>query len=137
MTLSDLLWIGAVLGAAIVMLLLLKLYKGLATSSPEWIRKLAHISTGGLAICFPWIFSSSLPVYLVCGLSVLLLVSIRVVRPMRAQFSGVLNASIAIPGGNSIFQSPLQFSLVSHAETSSSISFRFWYSPLRMPSERC
>jgi phytol kinase len=92
MTLSDLLWICAVLGAAIVMLLLLKFYRGLAPSSPEWIRKSAHISTGGLAICFPWIFSSSLPVYFVCGLSVLLLVSIRVVRPMRARFSGVLNA---------------------------------------------
>jgi phytol kinase len=92
MKLSDMFWIAAVLGAAIAMLLLLRLYKRLAPSSPEWIRKLAHLSTGALAICFPWIFSSSPPVYLVCGLSVLLLIGIRVFRPMRSRLSGVLDA---------------------------------------------
>jgi phytol kinase len=91
MKLSDALWIVAVLCAAVTMLLLLKLYKKRASSSPELIRKLAHLSTGALAICFPWIFSSSLPAYVVCGLSVLLLVGIRVFRPMRAHFSGVLD----------------------------------------------
>jgi phytol kinase len=92
MKLSDLLWIAVVLCAAIAMLLLLKLYKRNAASSPEWIRKLAHLSTGALAICFPWIFSSTLPVYIVCGLSVLLLVSIRIFGPMRTRLSGVLDA---------------------------------------------
>jgi phytol kinase len=92
MNLSDLFWIAAVLCAAVAMLLLLKLYKRLAPSSPEWVRKLAHISTGALAICFPWIFSSYRPVYLVCGLSVLLLASIRAFRPMHERLSGVLDA---------------------------------------------
>ena len=92
MKLSDLFWIAAVLGAAIAMLLLLRLYKKLSPSSPEWVRKQAHLSTGALAICFPWIFSSPPPVYLVCGLSVLLLVGIRVFRPMHARLSGVLDA---------------------------------------------
>ncbi len=91
MKLSDLLWMAAVLGAAIVMLLLLKVYKGQMPSNSEWVRKMAHLSTGALAILFPWIFSSPLPVFLVCALSVLLLVSIRIVQPMRARFSGVLD----------------------------------------------
>jgi phytol kinase len=89
--LSDLLWIAVVLGSAVAMLLLLKLYKRHASSNPEWIRKLAHLSTGALAISFPWIFSSALPVYAVCALSLLLLLGIRVLRPMRTRFSGVLD----------------------------------------------
>src|ERR1700739_395583 len=92
MKLSDLLSIVAVLGAAIAMLLALKLYKRFAPSNPEWIRKLAHLSTGAFAIYFPWIFSSPVPVYLVCGLSVLLLESIRVVKPVSSRLSGVINA---------------------------------------------
>jgi hypothetical protein len=57
MKLSDLLWMALVLGSAVAMLLSLKAYKKRAPSSPEWIRKLAHLSTGALAICFPWMFS--------------------------------------------------------------------------------
>jgi len=91
MKLSDLLWMALVLGSAVAMLVSLKAYKKRAPSSPEWIRKLAHLSTGAMAICFPWMFSSALPVYLVCGLSVLLLVSIRILRPMHARLSGVLD----------------------------------------------
>jgi phytol kinase len=91
MSLADLGWIAAVLCAAVAMLVLLKLYKRLAHSDPEWVRKLAHLSTGGLAIAFPWMFSHPLPVYIVCGLSVLLLASIRLVGPMRTKFSGTLD----------------------------------------------
>jgi hypothetical protein len=53
MKLSDLFWIAAALGAAIAMLLLLRVYKKLTPSGPEWVRKLAHLSTGALAISFP------------------------------------------------------------------------------------
>jgi len=73
------------------MLLTLKLYKRMVPSSPEWLRKLAHVSTGALAICFPWMFSSPLPVYLICGLSVMLLLSIRIIPAIRKRFTGVLD----------------------------------------------
>jgi len=103
MTLVDLLGVASVLGAALAMLLALRIFARFTPSSPEWLRKLAHLGTGALAIAFPWIFSSPLPVLVVCGLSIVLLLSIRFVRPVRTRFSGVLDSVDRISWGEFYF----------------------------------
>ncbi len=84
MTGHDLLAICAVLAAALLMLAGLAACKRSMKGS-EALRKLAHIGTGALAMSFPWLFSSLLPVAVVCGLSLLLLVVIATVPPLRAR----------------------------------------------------
>jgi phytol kinase len=91
MTSTDLLGIIAVLGAAVAMLLALRVYKKFSPSDPEWFRKLAHIGTGLMAASFPWVFSSRTPVLIVCGSSVLLLLGMKHLAPLRRHFSGVLD----------------------------------------------
>jgi len=73
------------------MLLLLRLYRRAANPDPEWLRKLAHIGTGLIASSFPWIFSSRTSVFIVCSLSVALLLAMRYLLPLRQRMSGVLD----------------------------------------------
>jgi phytol kinase len=91
MTLRDALAIVAVLGAAIAMLSLLSVGSRIMPVTPEQLRKLAHIGTGALTMTFPWIFSSYIPVLVVCSLSVLLLLGIQYYSPLQASMSGVLH----------------------------------------------
>jgi phytol kinase len=91
MTLFDAIGVGAVLCAAVTMLLLLKLAGKFAPISPEWLRKLAHLGSGALAMSFPWLFSSPIPVFIVSALAVALLLGIRTLKPLRARLSGVLD----------------------------------------------
>jgi phytol kinase len=91
MTHSDLLAVGGVLCAAVMLLSLLGVCKRLFRSS-EGLRKLAHLGTGGLALLFPWIFSSLAPVFLVCGLALLLLIAVSTVPSIRARLGGSLYA---------------------------------------------
>lgn len=91
MTLRDALAMGAVLACALGMLLLLRLYRKLAGADGEWLRKLAHIGTGLISITFPWIFSSRVPVFLTCGLSIVLLVAMRSMPLARRYLSGVVD----------------------------------------------
>ena len=103
MTFFDLVAVALVLGAALAMLLLLRIFARHAPGGPEWLRKLAHLGTGALAIVFPWIFSSAQPVWIVCGLSIGLLASIRFVPPVRNRFSGVLDSVNRISWGEFYF----------------------------------
>jgi phytol kinase len=89
MTGADAMAIAAVLGAAVVLLLLLALCKRLAIG-PEALRKLAHIGTGLLALSFPWIFSSLRPVLLVCGFALLLLGAVSFVPALRSRLGASL-----------------------------------------------
>lgn len=91
MTASDYLSVVAVLSAVIIMLALLRLGKKFVPVSPEQLRKIVHVGTGALAITFPWVFSSRNPVFVVCALSVLLLLGIRYYSPLRKSLSGVLD----------------------------------------------
>jgi phytol kinase len=91
MTVSDYLSVAAVLCAVVLMLVLLRLGKRFMPVSPEQLRKIVHVGTGALAITFPWIFSSRTPVFLVCGLSLILLLGIKYYAPLRKSLSGVLD----------------------------------------------
>lgn len=91
MTRADLLAICVVIAAALAMLALLAVCKRFMRDS-EALRKLAHIGTGGLAMLFPWLFSSLQPVLVVCGLSLVLLLAISSVPSIRARLGGSLYA---------------------------------------------
>lgn len=91
MTLRDAVALAAVLAGALVMLVLLRFYRKWMGADGEWTRKLAHIGTGLLSISLPWIFSSRLPVFIICAASVTLLLAIRYLPPIRNRLSGVLD----------------------------------------------
>jgi phytol kinase len=91
MTSSDALAMAAVLACALAMLFLLRLYGKRTAADGEWMRKLAHIGTGLISISLPWIFSSRIPVFIICGASITLLLMMRYVPLVRAQLSGVLD----------------------------------------------
>lgn len=91
MTPRDVVAMLLILLGALVMLLTLRLCHERARVSGEWTRKLAHIGTGAMSISFPWIFSSRIPVFIVCGASIILLLAMRYVPFMRSHLSGVLD----------------------------------------------
>ncbi|HEV2136967.1 MAG TPA: hypothetical protein VGR47_22300 [Terracidiphilus sp.] len=89
MTAPDLLAVAVVLGAAVVLLGLLGLCRRFAIGS-EVMRKLAHIGTGLLAMLFPWLFSSAEPVFIICGVALLLLIAVSVIPAMRVRLGASL-----------------------------------------------
>jgi phytol kinase len=91
MTSRDVVAMLVILLGALVMLLTLRLCHEQAKLTGEWTRKLAHIGTGAMAISFPWIFSSRIPVFIVCGASITLLLAMRYVPFMRRHLSGALD----------------------------------------------
>jgi phytol kinase len=91
MTAHDGIAIALLLLCALTMLLLLRLYRKRRGAEAEWVRKLAHIGTGFMSICLPWIFSSRVPVFVVCGGSIALLLAIRYLPPVNRRLSGVLD----------------------------------------------
>lgn len=86
---SEWIAIAALLGTAVVLLLILGACKRLGVS-PEGLRKLAHIGTGILAISFPWLFSSLEPVLILCALALTLLAAISAVPSIRARLGASL-----------------------------------------------
>lgn len=91
MTLRDVVAMAAILSCALLMLLALRLYRKWARSDGEWIRKLAHIGTGLLSIALPWIFPGTIPIFIICGASLALLLTMRYVPLVKKQLSGVLH----------------------------------------------
>src|SRR3984957_19407361 len=91
MTPRDVVAMLAIFVGAFVMLLTLRLYRRRVKVRGEWTRKLAHIGTGAMSISFPWIFSGRIPVFIVCGASIILLLAIRYVPFLRSHLSGVLD----------------------------------------------
>jgi phytol kinase len=91
MTVRDAAAMAAVLACAVGMLLVLRFYRKWAAPDAEWIRKLAHIGTGLLSIALPWIFSATLPIFIICGVSIALLLTMRYAPLVKKQLSGVLH----------------------------------------------
>jgi phytol kinase len=91
MTPRDGVAIAIVLACALAMLFLLRLYRKWTGAEAEWVRKLAHIGTGFMSICLPWIFSGRMPIFIICGASVTLLVAMRYLPLARNRLSGVLD----------------------------------------------
>ncbi len=91
MTQRDALAILIVLACALAMLFVLRFYRKRTSAEAEWVRKLAHISTGFMSICLPWIFTQRLPIFIICGASVALLLGMRYVPLAKTRLSGVLD----------------------------------------------
>jgi phytol kinase len=91
MTQRNALAIGAVLACALAMLFFLRFYRKRTGADAEWVRKLAHIGTGFMSICLPWIFTARLPIFIICGASIALLVAMRYLPLARNRLSGVLD----------------------------------------------
>jgi phytol kinase len=91
MTLHDTVALAIVLVCALAMLFLLRIYRKWRGADGEWIRKLAHIGTGLLSISLPWVFSSSIPIFIICGASIVLLLAIRYLPLIHNRLSGVLD----------------------------------------------
>jgi phytol kinase len=76
--------------AAAVVLALLGLLAGLrllrrrVALHPELARKLSHLGFGLIALTFPWIFHSPVPVMVVCGIAIVSLLALRYVPVLRA-----------------------------------------------------
>ncbi len=58
---------------------------------PELSRKLIHIGMGLVILSFPWIFDSIWPVLGLSGLSAVILILLRCLRPLREGVGSVLN----------------------------------------------
>ena len=67
-------WV-ALLGAGFIVLFAAADLVRYVTKRPEPGRKLAHVGTGLLSLCFPLVFYESWPVYLMCGAFVIMLVA--------------------------------------------------------------
>src|ERR1700733_2070270 len=91
MTPRDGLAIAVILACALAMLVFLRFYRKWTGAEGEWVRKLAHIGTGFLSICLPWIFSTRAPVFIICGASIALLLVMRYLPMIRNRMSGVLD----------------------------------------------
>lgn len=57
----------------------------------EGARKLVHMGMGCVCLCFPWIFATSWPVWLLVGLAGGALMALRSVPMLRARLGGVLH----------------------------------------------
>jgi phytol kinase len=91
MTPHDAVAVLLVLTCALALLIFLRFYRRRTGAEAEWVRKLAHIGTGGLSIALPWIFATSTPVFVLCGASVALLLAIRFVPFVHRRLTGVLD----------------------------------------------
>jgi phytol kinase len=91
MTTRDAVAMAVILACALAMLFLLRLYRRRAGADGEWIRKLAHIGTGLISISLPWIFSNQVPIFIICGASIILLLAMRYMPLMSKHLSGVLD----------------------------------------------
>lgn len=82
---------AVVLGALGGLLLALTLYRHAARPHPELLRKLLHVGMGLVTLSFPWLFDSNWPVLVLTGLSVALLLSLRLVSTLRAGLGQVVS----------------------------------------------
>ncbi|ADV66816.1 diacylglycerol/polyprenol kinase family protein [Deinococcus maricopensis] len=84
---------GGILVAATLLLALLGGARTLqvrARLHPEVARKCMHVGVGLIALSFPWLLREAWAVWTVCAVAVFTLVSLRVVRTLRDNVSGVL-----------------------------------------------
>src|SRR5437868_3151074 len=77
----------AVLGGLLVGL---RLVQRVASPHPELTRKLVHMGMGLVTLTFPWLFDEAWPVLTLAGLSVVLLLSLRLVKVLRSGLGSVL-----------------------------------------------
>ena len=92
MTTSD--WLGLCLMPFVLFVLMAGLQSKRVRDAihPELSRKLVHVAMGCTTLAFPWVFTSYLPVLLLCAGSIILLFGIRTVPVVNKRFGPVMGA---------------------------------------------
>jgi len=82
--------VGLVLGVLGALLALLRLFQVLAAPHPEVTRKLLHIGMGMVTLALPWLFDELWPVLVLAAVSVVLLLSLRLVKALKHGLGSVV-----------------------------------------------
>lgn len=104
------------LAAGLVLIALAVLILGLRVSrrrfgwQPETIRKLLHIGMGSIALTFPWIFTSPLPVFVLAAVAFVMMLGVRHVAFLKAQLGGVIDAVDRASAGELYFPAGIALS---------------------------
>jgi phytol kinase len=88
---SQLPGIALVLGALVGLLFGLRLLQRTGRVHPELVRKLLHIGMGLVTLSFPWLFDEAWPVLLLGCSSIVLLISLRLVRSLKESVGAVVS----------------------------------------------
>src|SRR5579872_778706 len=88
--------LAAMLGA-------LHAYQARGNASPEAVRKLVHIGMGLVALSFPWLFRSAVPVFVLAAAAIVLLGSLRRFAVLRRHLGDVLDGVERVSYGELYF----------------------------------
>jgi phytol kinase len=88
---APLVGVAVVALASLLMLLALTRLRARFGLDAELVRKIAHVSTGLLAVALPWVFASAWPVAVITGLAVVTLLASRRVPLLRDRLGGAVN----------------------------------------------
>ena len=88
---NPVLGIASVLAALGILIPGVKALRTRGIVQPETSRKLVHLGMGIVCLTLPWIFNELWPVWVLAGLAVLILSSLRCVPLLRRQIGGVLH----------------------------------------------
>jgi phytol kinase len=72
-------------------LALIRLWQHFTKPHPEWARKLLHLGVGMVGYGFPFVMHSRLEVWITCGLAALTMLALRLYKPLKNGFGGVLS----------------------------------------------
>jgi phytol kinase len=72
-------------------LALVRLWQQVGNPHPEWARKLLHIGVGLVGYGFPFVMHSRLEVWITCGVAALTMLALRLYKPLKHGFGGVLS----------------------------------------------
>ena len=87
---------NSLIGMTIVLLVFCTLLSTLRTlqrkcnPDPELVRKLFHLGMGVFTLSLPWLFAESWPVVAMCGVTVALLIALRLSSRLQRRFGAVL-----------------------------------------------
>ncbi len=79
-----------VISSVAALMAILSIYQRRYHPQPEALRKLMHVASGLLAATFPWLFDSTLPVIIVCTISLISMVALRRVELLKRSCGAVL-----------------------------------------------
>ncbi|MHB9025470.1 MAG: diacylglycerol/polyprenol kinase family protein [Armatimonadota bacterium] len=93
-------WLGIVLTLGVLAGLMagLSAYRRAKMPHPEIPRKLLHVGMGLATLTFPWVFNATWPVWVLAGVSVLLLLAVKLPGPWQARLGGVVDVERASLG---------------------------------------
>lgn len=102
--------IGLVLAALGGLMGSLRVYQRFGSPHPELVRKLLHMGMGLTTLSFPWLFTEAWPVLLLAGLSIVGLLSVRVIGYLQDRLGSVLGGVKRVSLGEVYF--PLAIALL-------------------------